>query len=187
MMKKLLIMAMLLGIASVASAALMLDVEVDGVDYAGQVLNLNTEVTVKVIQLAENTDGVGGNISINIGGTGLTFTNGALANVWGYGLVGTQGFVGNQAYYQTSVDAGAGTPGVGSSATVPIPVFPFEYTTDYDFTFMFTYTATVDHILMIGGEWDGELSAVCEFVDVLPEPMTMALLGLGGLFLRRRR
>ena len=34
---------------------------------------------------------------------------------------------------------------------------------------------------------EGELGAIVETVTLVPEPMTLALLGLGGLFLRRRK
>jgi hypothetical protein len=51
------------------------------------------------------------------------------------------------------------------------------------FSFMLTGVAEGDTFQMLDGNWDVLLPAI----TFIPEPMTMGLLGVGALFLRRRK
>jgi len=189
-MKKLMFMAMVLvSVAAMAPAALMLDVEVDGVDYAGQALTAGTVVTVNVVQDMANQAGSGGIITADIIGTPGSISGlagEAVGNGWDWMIAGTQAFIGNQAYYEVVAKAGKGTPGMGSLVGLSaVPMAP--YSVPYVSTMSFSFAVSETQNLALGGLWDGVANDDAELITVVPEPMTMALLGLGGLFLRRRR
>lgn len=188
-MKKLLVLMTVAVMASVASAALMMDVEVGGVDYAGEELAVGTIVTVMVIQDAQNAAGVGGLLEIGYVGTDGAGIEGTPMQVptmgvfegWSWMLNGIDDAVDGAVKKSAASNIGAGTPGIGSNLHLFTPGFP------YAFTFGATFAVTETHDLALTGNWDGVDISVIEAINVIPEPMTMALLGLGGLFLRRRR
>ena len=193
-MKKLLVLMMVAAIASVATAALSLDVEVGGSDYAGEILAVGTTVTVKVVQSAPNGNGQGGVISIGYAGTGGTKIEGTPTLVFVAPFTGWQWFINGiddsvagavKATKIPNLPVGGGppigTPGIGSDMSALGAGVPYE------FTFGATFDTTVTHNVALTGSWDGSAVSLTELINVIPEPMTMALLGLGGLFLRRRR
>ena len=179
-MKKYLVLSMVLGIASLASAGLIFDVA--SVDVMP-----GEAVTVSIVQEAPNPAGAGGIITVDFSGAaGAIEGVGAqgLGSGWGWLLAGDITILGgNQAYFEAAASPGVGTPGVGSELGYPIPGTMGAYTS----TVTFTFTPDASQILKIGGAWDGATSDSTMAVNVIPEPMTMALLGLGGLFLRRRK
>jgi hypothetical protein len=73
-------------------------------------------------------------------------------------------------------------------ADAVIPSFPATvWTGDMLKGFAFTgLTAGTTIEIVVYGDMDGAVLA-SKTVEVIPEPMTIALLGLGGLFLRRRK
>ena len=189
-MKKInILLFILISVVSTASAALTLDVEVYGEDYIGQCFGHLTEITVKIIQDQPNPDGSGGIITVDfigIPGTISGLGTESVGDGWDWMIVGTQAFIGNQAYYEVVAKAGKGTPGVGS--LVGLSAEPIEpYSVPYEQTLTFSFFITEYQTIRIGGIWDGELGDYSEMFVCIPEPMSVALLGLGGLFLRRRR
>ncbi len=179
-MKKLLVLALVVSLTGLASAGLMLSAtEVDTGVF-----------TVKLVQDAPNETGSGGEIQINVVGDALigdvdylpkaTFDAGTGTFFgWDWSLV--SGFENVDGVKLNAVpNLGAGTPGVGS-------IVDQIKSTEYDNTIAFTLTVQAPTTVSISGQWDGEMYDGASAMELVPEPMTVALLGLGGLFLRRRK
>jgi len=188
-MKKMLILLLVLGLATVASATPTLTVSSNTVAVGGTIevyiTGTSAEATDLVNQIGNGYHGIiwleystnyysaDGQLSI-----GLTPTVEAAAG-------------GGYAYGDGYSDAGyaqdfLASPPVGSS---------YVEETDVDAGLWFTYTLTaIAEGTTVVELWDYSFTGIqgSELItvtpaEIIPEPMTMALLGLGGLLLRRRK
>jgi len=165
-MRKLLILFLVLGLASTANALL---IKVDGLEGDFFEVDEQTEITV----VSEDTSSWLGYIIVEEGGTG------SLENV---AVLDAAGDLGAAAPY-TEAGWGTGyelTASMGPAGDPPISVGN-QFSLDY--IGAIGDTATIS--LFVDPEYTTPVASVN--VTVVPEPMTVILLGLGGLFLRRRR
>jgi hypothetical protein len=176
-MKKILIVLMVLAMASVASATGIM-ITVNGDPYTGQEVQGSDWIQVWWIE-SEQT-------------TALTFTTGFNINVdhgdyaddyWVYKTPAFGGFVATDPVGD-GFDFGVSgntmwTPG---EPYLPGEVFMYEFHVPYDLDE--SSYITIDVTGTYGGVDYSQDDIV---LHVFPEPMTIALLGLGGLFLVRRR
>ena len=205
-MKKILTVLMVLGLASVANAAIQ-DLSGD----SGTMLREGTyddvlgtgHCDVVFSQDAEYPDGAGGELYIGFSGpvTNLTVTDLTPIPVLDtvVGEIGWEWSLNDLEIYNDMVHVskiatlGIGTPGADSNMQQGDPAFiemfgwpnPVDYEGTFGFSFDFEGVVTVGYNLAELNEWDGQSLNGEEFT--VPEPMTMALLGLGGLALLRRR
>ena len=165
-MKKLIVAMLVVGLASVASAGLALDVFVDGAPYAdnvsaGSVVTLNFKDTVGGALM-------GGFGAVNIGIDQGTFTS----------VTAHPGTLGNGF---TGAADGAGFAVTGDMTYMFTPA-PAD---NVVLSIVFEATGTPIEVAVAGGYNAADISGLS--TTLVPEPMTLGLLGLGGLFLRRRK
>ena len=181
-MRKLLVMLMVLGIASAAMA-----VPTISVSTATPVLGSTFTVTITGTAADATGDTTGDPVGGAAGALGLDYSNysdGSLnpyiswVDVLGVTetAAGGLGGVSNA----TSNAAWTAAPAAGGWAEA----------TDVDAGLWFTFTLNADalgttEISLLNANF-GQIGSIPIEV-IVPEPMTMALLGLGGLFLRRRK
>ncbi len=165
-MKKLLILALVLGLASTASAALSLDPSGDQIAWPGafdvDVVSTDTAMYTWFVALTDNTYG-----SI----TGVTVGSGAGDDGSATPLGDMMGYF--DIYQIEALDMSDPFDSVqpGSQFTVNLN---------------FTGAAPTDSLQLV--LLDPALSVIdSTTLHGVPEPMTIALLGLGGLFMLRRR
>lgn len=158
-MKKLMVLALVLGVAALANAGLVL--KVDGADVAGPVkVNPGAEVKVSIFGDAKAynafTEITGG---ISYGAFAFTGNAGDMSK--------SEALAGYPGWYLLTVAGGPSAPTTaGEQVLVTLKV-------DQDGVFNL---------------YDGDeqfLSGIA--FTVIPEPMTMGLLALGGLFIRRKK
>ena len=165
-MRKILVLFLVLSMASAANALL---IKVD--DLEGESFEVDVQATITVV--SEDASSWLGYIIIEEGGAG------SLENVVVLDAAGDLGAA--EAY--SEVNWGTGyelTVQMGPTGDPPIAAgnqFSLDYVGEIG------DTATIS--LFVGPEYTTPVASVN--VTVVPEPMTIILLGLGGLFLRRRR
>ena len=166
-MRKSLVLILVLGMATTASAVI---VEVNG--QTGEVLVLpDTFATVTVI--GEDAANTLGYLIVDVGGSG------ALSNPEVLAIAGNK--AGAEAY-NDEPDWGLGFMLTVASTSVPTDVEPGT-----QFSLSYHYSGQLARPTTISLYMDPEYEVPAAQVSIIPEPMTVVLLGLGGLFLRRRK
>ena len=178
-MKKLLIFSLVLAMASVVSAATVIDIDVNGVAWAGDDVKPSDIISVTI-----SDDEVHSGYLETL----LSFSNGDYEDetfvMDGVGWLIYGGQINDQtegfdAYFNGSVLMPRAADDV--------------YTLDFHVP---NYKEASDWIIIdaTGGTWDGITAAAGDAdglpyvaIHVIPEPATIVLLGLGGLLLRRRK
>ena len=194
-MKKLLILTLVLGLATLSSASTMV-FGVDGV--SGTDLQASTAYTGQIIFV--DTDGTSFNdtgfrVAISIVGA-TAYDAGDLNTILTGGIPKT-GNVYDPAQMGIAIGPVEGfTATAGPYMVDDMVLYDFSFTTGLAGTVI-----TLDDVQLTGTPpWGGApigydtkingqttINMEAAAFDVVPEPMTLALLGLGGLFIRRRK
>ena len=199
-MKRLIILLLVLGLTSTASATVGMDVYINGVLAADlDPVVVGDIVTVAITDTAPTVPVIGaaGFADFKVGISAGTFN--AASEVWADGpFSGDPFFVGPWATSPLPPSLIAIVNGAGFDVKVDAifgdtPFAPPIAGDIVSFTFTATGGTTIDpHFGVYNGDGvnnsaipgTGDTYGV---ITLVPEPMTIALLGLGGLFLRRRK
>jgi hypothetical protein len=172
-MKKLLVLMLVLGVASLANAGILLSV--DGVNAAPAAISMAPGGTVTISLII---DDLGGTVSfLDVPTDGVSFTLGAA------GLGPASGDLGSVMGPYDSFDAfgGGSVPCLEISANSS---FSSTASTGVYATSLFTYGSgdVVMHLYV-----DPDYSNPVQTLTITPEPATLAILALGALLLRRKK
>lgn len=168
-MRKFLVVALVLGIASAANAVV---IYVDGSD-PGESIEIGEGLTPVISVVGEDASSWLGYIIIEEGGTG------ALGNALNLDAAGDMGAV--SPYAEAGWGSGYELTIAMSPGGTAVAVGP-QFTLDYVGGLL---GETVRISLFVDPEYGTPADSVA--ITVVPEPMTVILLGLGGLLLRRRK
>jgi hypothetical protein len=166
MMRKLLVLTLVLGMATAANAVI---VQVNG--QTGEVL-VNPGEVAAITVISEDAANWLGYLIVPDGHAG------ALSNAAVTDLAGDLSLAGAAEYAEGGWGAGFELA-TGGTASTPAGV-GVQFTMDYSYA---DYVEGTTLQLFIDPDYDTPAAAV----SIIPEPMTVVLLGLGGLFLRRRK
>ena len=165
-MRKMLVLILVLGLASAANAML---IKVD--EQEGDSFEVNIKSTITVV--SDDSSSWLGYIIIEEGGAG------SMENVV---ILDAAGDIGAASAYS---EAGWGTGFELSASMSPTGVPPLAAGSQFSFDYVGAVGDTATISLFADPEYTTPVASVN--VTVVPEPMTVLLLSLGALFLRRRR
>jgi hypothetical protein len=167
MMRKILVLFLVLGLASTANALL---ITVD--DLEGESFEVELQTTITVV--SEDTSSWLGYIIVEAGGAG------SLENAV---VLDAAGDIGVASPYTAEPEWGLGYELTASMSPSGVPAVAAGSQFSLDYVGEVGDTATIS--LYVDPEYTTPVASVN--VTVVPEPMTVILLSLGALFLRKRR
>lgn len=165
-MRKLAVFVLVLGFASAANAVL---IQVDGL--GGQTFDVQEKATITIV--SEDSQNWLGYIIIEEGGKGT------LSNPAATALAGDPALAGATPYTEAGWGTGYELTVAGSAS------FPVGAGTQFTFDYTGIPGDTARISVFVDPEFVVPVASVT--LNVVPEPMTILLLGLGALFLRRRK
>jgi len=174
-MKKILVLLLVLAIATFASAAASLDIQVNGAAWGGGDVQLGDRITVSLV---DTPGGFLGSWSVE---PLTTFAVSVGDYVDGSLYVVPQTLSGVP-FAAADVADGFQIQGSGTYIFITVPSDGIAATFQFDTSAI--GETTVSFAGLYGTQDLSELGAT---LNVIPEPMTILLLGMGGLFLRRRK
>jgi len=169
-MKKLVVLALVLSMATMASAALTVVGAPAGDMTVGDTFTLSIYSDGATLANDDVQLSISGPGSLDLS-AGINYQDGGLTVGDGFGWVDD---IENGTMWMDFAKQAAGDP----------PVFPAIMTGTALDGLVFTCTGEGDVTLTLFGPANGTYDTVV--ITQVPEPITMTLLGLGGLFLRRR-
>ena len=187
-MRKLLIFMLVLGMASLATA-------VPTITVSNATPNPGDTIQVYITGTAAEASGPGGTPGGGYSGfMAIDYTN---YNYYNY-PTSSSPYLSITSFSPTITTAAGGYaaasgPSYGAAYWAAMPLLPWAEATDVDAGLWFTYNVSIDgvagdvEVIDILDNAYGIIGSATVTITEIPEPMTMVLLGLGGLFLRRRK